>query len=57
VLQITALAGFEQFLHELGRLAERLGLPEPTHPDVLRLLEVGQKYGYESVGPPLTPTR
>lgn len=54
-LQITAPAGFELFIHELGRPAPRLGLPEPSRPDIPRLLEVGHKYGYEIVGPPLIP--
>lgn len=54
-LQITAPAGFERFIHEVGRPAERLGLPEPTQPDIPRLLQVSNEYGCEIVGPPLTP--
>ncbi len=51
-LQITSPAGFERFIDELGRPAEHLGLPDPSEPDVARLIEVSERYGYEIVGPP-----
>lgn len=54
-LQITSPAGFEQFIDELGRPAEHLGLPEPSAPDVPLLIEASQRYGHEIVGPPLSP--
>jgi len=53
-LQITSPAGFEQFITELGRPAERAGLPEPSAPDIPRLTAVMARYGHEMVGPPLT---
>jgi mannose-6-phosphate isomerase-like protein (cupin superfamily) len=36
-LQITAPAGFEEFIAEAGRPAQRPGLPEPAEPDIARL--------------------
>ncbi|MBB3083052.1 quercetin 2,3-dioxygenase [Geodermatophilus sabuli] len=53
-LQITAPAGFEDFVAELGRPATGPGLPEPSAPDVPRLLEAQGRYRNEIVGPPLT---
>jgi quercetin dioxygenase-like cupin family protein len=53
-LQITSPAGFERFITELGRPAERAGVPEPSVPDIARLSSVMTRYGYEMVGPPLT---
>ncbi len=52
-LQLTSPAGFEQYIQELGRPAEHPGLPEPSQPDVPRLVEAGQRYGHDIVGPPL----
>jgi quercetin dioxygenase-like cupin family protein len=52
-LQITSPAGFEDYLHELGRPAEHPGLPDPSQPDVARLVEAADRYGYEISGPPL----
>jgi quercetin dioxygenase-like cupin family protein len=49
-LQIVSPAGFERFVAELGRPAERPGLPEPSVPDVGRLIETGQRYGHEILG-------
>jgi mannose-6-phosphate isomerase-like protein (cupin superfamily) len=54
-LQITAPAGFERFMAELGRRAERPGLPEPSMPDIAGLTSVSARYGYEMVGPPMAP--
>jgi quercetin dioxygenase-like cupin family protein len=51
-LQITAPAGFEEFIAEIGRPAERPGLPEPSAPDVPRLIAAGQRYGQQILGPP-----
>jgi mannose-6-phosphate isomerase-like protein (cupin superfamily) len=53
-LQITSPAGFEDFIAELGRPATSPGLPEPSPPDVPRLVEAGSRYGNDVVGPPLT---
>jgi hypothetical protein len=52
-LQITAPAGFERFIEELGRPAEGPGLPAPVPPpDVPWLIEVSRRYGIETLGPP-----
>jgi quercetin dioxygenase-like cupin family protein len=51
-LQITAPAGFERFIEELGRPAEGPGLPAPAPPDVPTLIEVSERYGYQTLGPP-----
>ncbi|WP_291418013.1 quercetin 2,3-dioxygenase [Actinophytocola sp.] len=53
-LQITSPAGFERFITEVGRPAEHLGLPEPSQPDIPRLVEAGRRHGNEIVGPPIT---
>ena len=53
-LQLTSPAGFERFITEVGRPAERAGLPEQAMPDIGRLSAVMSRYGYEMVGPPLT---
>jgi mannose-6-phosphate isomerase-like protein (cupin superfamily) len=53
-LQVTSPAGFERFIDELGRPAEHLGLPDPSQPDVPRLLEASGRHGHDIIGPPLT---
>lgn len=52
-LQITSPAGFEQFIAHVGRPAEDAGLPMPSVPDVPLLVDAGQRYGHDIVGPPL----
>jgi mannose-6-phosphate isomerase-like protein (cupin superfamily) len=54
-LQINAPAGFEDFIAEAGRPAQRPGLPEPTEPDIPRLAAAGQRYGHQILGPPPAP--
>ena len=54
-LQITAPAGFEDFIAEAGRPAQRPGLPEPTEPDIPRLVAAAQRYGSQILGPPPAP--
>jgi len=51
-LQVTAPAGFERFIGELGIPAPGPGLPPPSAPDIPRLIEVSARYGYETLGPP-----
>lgn len=51
-LQITAPAGFDQFIAELGRPAQGPGLPPPEAPDVPALIEVSRRYGIETLEPP-----
>jgi hypothetical protein len=53
-LQIIAPSGFERFILEVGRPADRPGLPDPTRPDVAALGAAMGRHGYELVGPPLT---
>ena len=59
LLQLTFQPGFERFFIEMGTPAERLGLPpEPKQPPdteaiMNRMAELGKKYGFELVGPPL----
>ncbi|MGY1703757.1 cupin domain-containing protein [Geodermatophilus sp. SYSU D00697] len=52
-LQITSPAGFEDFIGELGRPPTGPGLPEPSEPDVPRLVEAAARYRGEILGPPL----
>ncbi|SNS52056.1 Cupin domain-containing protein [Geodermatophilus saharensis] len=52
-LQLTSPAGFEDFVAEIGRPPTGPGLPEPSAPDVPRLVEVGSRHGAGIVGPPL----
>jgi hypothetical protein len=53
-LQLTAPAGFEDLVAELGRQPAGPGLPEPSEPDVPRLVEAVRRHGGEIVGPPLS---
>ncbi|HEV7646940.1 MAG TPA: quercetin 2,3-dioxygenase [Actinophytocola sp.] len=53
-LQVTAPAGFERFVAEIGRPAEHLGLPEPSAPDVAALVAAGERHGNQILGPPIT---
>jgi mannose-6-phosphate isomerase-like protein (cupin superfamily) len=54
-LQITTPSGFEQFIAELGRPAQGPGLPAPSPPDIPLLIEAGQRFGHQIVGPPSSP--
>ena len=54
-LQITAPAGFEEFIAEAGSPAQRPGLPEPAEPDIARLAAAGQRHGSQILGPPPAP--
>lgn len=53
-LVITSPSGFERYIGELGRPAERAGLPTPSAPDVPRLLDAAPRHGHAIVGPPLS---
>jgi Mannose-6-phosphate isomerase len=55
-LQITSPGGFEHFIDDVGRPAEHFGLPDPTEPDIPRLIEAAVRHGSEIVGPPSAPT-
>jgi quercetin dioxygenase-like cupin family protein len=54
VLAINTPAGFESFFVEVGRPAERLGLPqpEPMPSDLGPLAEIAAKHGIDLLGPP-----
>lgn len=56
-LTITSKGDFEGFVREVGRVAERIELPErsgpPTAEAVAALAEIAGHYGIELVGPPL----
>jgi quercetin dioxygenase-like cupin family protein len=54
-LQITAPAGFERFAAEVGRPAGGSGLPEPSAPDIPRLMAASERYGHRILGPPPVP--
>jgi hypothetical protein len=44
-------AGFEDFAAEIGRPAGDSGLPEPSAPDIPRLMEASSRYGQHILGP------
>jgi quercetin dioxygenase-like cupin family protein len=52
LLQLTTPGQFERFAAEAGEPAAQPVLPEPSTPDVPRLLALMAKYGYDPVGPP-----
>jgi mannose-6-phosphate isomerase-like protein (cupin superfamily) len=54
MLGLMTPGGGEGFFVELGRKADHDGIPEPGPVDVAALRRVGEKYGDEVVGPPLT---
>ena len=46
-LQLTLPAGFEEFIEEAGMLAGELTLPQPSAPDVPRLLAAAERHNVE----------
>ena len=52
ILQITAPAGFERFVAEVGEPAQSLTLPPPAAPVIEKLMAAGAKLGIEHLGPP-----
>jgi hypothetical protein len=52
LLQLTTPAGFEQFAREVGQSATARTLPEPSLPDVDRLVSSAARHGYRIMGPP-----
>ena len=53
ILTITTPAGFEGFVAEMGTATTTTDrLPEPSEPDVPRLIEVAGRYGIEFPPPP-----
>jgi mannose-6-phosphate isomerase-like protein (cupin superfamily) len=55
LLSICTPGGFERYFAAAGRPAEHDGLPPFGPPDVALLSRVGEDFGLEIVGPPLTP--
>jgi hypothetical protein len=51
-LQITAPAGVDAFITEVGHPAEGPGLPEPAEPEIPRLLAASERYQNQILGPP-----
>ncbi len=56
ILNISVPGGAEGFFREVGRPAERPGLPPAGPVDVARLTEVAARYNNEIIGPPLGPS-
>jgi quercetin dioxygenase-like cupin family protein len=51
-LLVLAPAGFERFVAALGESAADLTLPEPSAPDVARVIELAAAHGIEILPPP-----
>jgi mannose-6-phosphate isomerase-like protein (cupin superfamily) len=54
LLSLSAPGGFERFFAEVGSPAQDDGLPPQAPPDVARLKRIGERFGLEIVGPPLS---
>lgn len=55
MLVITTPSGFDRFVAEVGsRTATTDRLPEPSQPDIPRLIEIAGRYGIEFPPPPAT---
>ena len=52
ILTITAPAGFEGFVAEVGTPATAMALPAPSEPDIPRLIEIAARHGIEFPPPP-----
>jgi len=52
-LAITSPAGFDGFVIESGEPALERTLPPPSAPDIEKLEAAGEKYGIETLGPPV----
>lgn len=52
MLQVTAPSQFEHFAAESGSPATRLGLPDPSEPDIERLLVAASRHQIEILPPP-----
>jgi quercetin dioxygenase-like cupin family protein len=53
-LQVTSPAGFENYIGEIGRAPDHEGLPDPSPPDLRRLLAAAERFGHDIVGPPIS---
>lgn len=54
LLEINTPGGFEQFHIDAGEPAPELRMPEPTPPDVERMVATAANYDCEVIGPPMT---
>jgi quercetin dioxygenase-like cupin family protein len=52
ILTITTPAGFDAFVAEVGTPTTSIELPQPSEPDIPRLLEISARYGIEYPPPP-----
>jgi hypothetical protein len=52
LLVITTPAQFEDFVAEVGTPADSMTVPEPSEPDIGRLVEISAKYGITYPPPP-----
>ncbi len=50
-IQLTAPAGFEHFIAEVGEPARALTLPPPAAPDIARLLAAAARHGIDILAP------
>lgn len=53
VLEINTPGGFENFHIDAGEPAPERRLPDPSEPDIQKLVTVGAEYGCEILGPPV----
>jgi hypothetical protein len=54
LLQFNVPGGFEMFHEDMGEPAKTHTLPQPTPPDIERLLRLSHQYGFEVLPPPST---
>ena len=52
ILTITTPAGFDAFVAEVGTATTSVELPEPSEPDIPRLVEIAARHGIEFPPPP-----
>jgi len=50
-LILVTPGGFEEFVMELGEPAPEMRIPEPSQPDMGKLMPLATKYGLEILGP------
>lgn len=49
MLQFNAPGGFEQFHADMGETAQTRSLPEPSAPDIEKLMQLADQYGFELI--------
>ncbi|MDQ3610173.1 MAG: cupin domain-containing protein [Actinomycetota bacterium] len=53
ILTITTPSGFERFVADVGSPTTTPMIPEPSEPDIPRLIEIAGRYGIEFPPPPV----